>query len=43
LNWRLLLASNWKTIILLIQFSLLAITLATGHVLAEPIDNPGGP
>jgi hypothetical protein len=39
-----LVASNWKTILLLIQLGLIAVTIATGHVLAgEVIDNPGGP
>ena len=43
MNWKLTLVSNWKTIILLIQLGVLAITIATGRALADPIDNPWGP
>jgi len=36
-----MIASHWKVAILLIQLALLAITIASGIVLAEPVDNPG--
>jgi Na+-transporting NADH:ubiquinone oxidoreductase subunit NqrC len=37
-------ASNWKTILVLLQLGLLAVTIVAGTALAgEPIDNPFGP
>jgi len=43
MNWKMVIASNWKVVFLLIQLGLLAITLVSGNVLADPIDNPFGP
>jgi len=38
-----IIASQWKVALLILQLSLLAITIASGKVFAEPIDNPGFP
>jgi len=44
MNWKIMIASHWKIMLVIIQFSLLAITLATGNALAgEAVDTPCGP
>jgi len=45
MNLKMVILSNWKVIFLLLQLSLIAITIVTGSALAggEPVDNPGGP
>lgn len=43
MNCKMVILSNWKVCLLLLQLGLLAIRIATGIALAEPIDNPGGP
>jgi len=43
LNWKIVLLSNWKVWLLLFQLGLLAITIATGKVFADPVDDPWAP
>ena len=38
-----MIVSHWKVAFLLLQLGLLAINIALGKVLAEPIDGPYGP
>jgi len=43
LNWKIMMVSHWKVVLLLLQIGVLTIALATGTALADPIDNPFGP
>jgi hypothetical protein len=40
LNWKLVILSNWKLVLLLIQLGLIATAIVAGRVMAEPIDDP---
>lgn len=43
MNWKMVIMSNWKLILLLIQLGLLSMAIIAGRVLADPIDDPIGP
>jgi len=43
MHLKMVVLSNWKVILLLLQAGLLAIALATGTALAEPVNCPGVP
>lgn len=43
MNWKMMILSHWKIVLLLLQLGLFAITIAGVRVLGDPIDNPGTP
>jgi type IV secretory pathway TrbD component len=43
LNWRTFVVRHWKAIVIVLQISLVALSLASVRAHAEPINTPVGP